>query len=175
MTSRSRVLAWAQRYASRHVNARGVVGPDFVVERDGPQLERWWLIPRNRWFNVYLHRFVKSDEDRALHDHMYVNLSWILGPGGYNEVMPVQGSAPWDPVRGLVRTWAAARSAGSLIVRWPTAAHRIVLPTDEPVWSLFITGPRVRHWGFWCAHGFRPWEEFVSQKPGSNSVGRGCD
>ena len=32
-------------------------------------LSRWHIIPRNRYFNIYLHKFVGSDDDRALHDH----------------------------------------------------------------------------------------------------------
>ena len=73
MTIRQQALAWAKRHIETHANAAGVVGPDFVV--GAYQLERWWLIPRNRFLNVYLHRFDHSDEDRALHDHMYLNLS----------------------------------------------------------------------------------------------------
>ena len=30
----------------------------------GPYLDRWPLIPRNRWFNVYLHRFWTGDDTR---------------------------------------------------------------------------------------------------------------
>lgn len=53
--------------------------PDFVIGRTGdPYMERWWLIPRNRFFNIYLHRFWRSDDDRALHDHPWVNLSILL-------------------------------------------------------------------------------------------------
>jgi len=35
--------------------------PDFVIGRAGaPYLERWWVIPRNRWFNIYLHHFLSA-------------------------------------------------------------------------------------------------------------------
>jgi hypothetical protein len=40
-------------------------------------------------------------------------------------------------------------------------------------WSLFITGPRRREWGFWCPKGFVHWKKFVDMKnPGE--VGPGC-
>ena len=53
--------------------------PDLVIGGwDDPYLLRWWLIPRNRWFNVYLHLFLRSDDDRALHDHPWFNLSFLL-------------------------------------------------------------------------------------------------
>lgn len=29
-----------------------------------PYLLRWFLIPRNPWFNIYLHKFLCDDDDR---------------------------------------------------------------------------------------------------------------
>jgi hypothetical protein len=53
--------------------------PDFVIGRAGrPYLRRWWVIPRNRWFNIYLQEILQDDDDRALHDHPWVNCSIIL-------------------------------------------------------------------------------------------------
>lgn len=48
-----------------------------------PYLIRWYLI-RNRWFALFLHKFVRSDEDRALHDHPW---NFIVMPiwQGYTE------------------------------------------------------------------------------------------
>ncbi len=148
---RQRILEWARGYAAGRE-------PDFVIgER---QLERWWVIPRNKLFNIYLHRFNGSDEDRALHDHPWVSLGWILGPGGYND-------------QGITRIhW---KHAGSLTWRWPTTAHRVVLSGDRPVYTLFFTGPVVREWGFLCPKGWRHWKDFVSVVPGGNKIGRGCE
>ena len=57
--------------------------PDFIIgEPANPYLIRWWVIPRNRWFNIYLHEIRRSDDDRALHDHPWLNCS-ILLHGGY--------------------------------------------------------------------------------------------
>lgn len=40
-------------------------------------------------------------------------------------------------------------------------------------WSLFITGPNVRTWGFACPKGWVSWQQFVEpERPGE--VGRGC-
>jgi hypothetical protein len=50
-------------------------------------MERWHIIPRNRLFNIYLHHFLKSDYDRALHDHPWASLSIIL-KGEYTEHTP---------------------------------------------------------------------------------------
>ena len=134
--------------------------PDFVIgEEQAPYLRRWWIIPRNRWFNIYLHHFLRSDDDRALHDHPWMNLS-ILLRGQYIEVMRhgQRLRRPWRPV-----------------LRRPTAAHRVELISERPVWSLFITGPKVRTWGFWCPKGWIPWTKFVEITPNGNQAGKGCE
>ena len=151
--------------------------PDFIVGgKENPYLLRWYLLPRNRFFNIYYHVFLRSDDDRALHDHMYWNLSIVLS-GGYFE-HTIDGKRRWV-------------GAGSLRLRRPTTAHRVelaskaVYATDHggcfaPMYetikatTLFVTGPRVREWGFLCPQGWRHWKEFVSSdNPGER--GKGCD
>jgi hypothetical protein len=139
--------------------------PDFIVKRaDGDYLRRWWVIPRNDDFNVYLHQFVQDDDDRALHDHPWHSVSLILA-GGYIEHLP----------SGL----QVLRLPGELVYRRPEDAHRVSLHRDafgKPIeaWSLFITGARIRDWGFLCPQGWVRWEQFTSANdPGA--VGRGCD
>ena len=147
--------------------------PDFVIGgAANPYLLRWWLIPRNKWCNVYLHQILRDDEDRALHDHPWWNCSIPLRSGFY-EVLPMLG--PEDVT--LSRT--ARRYVGVPVFRRATAAHRLELRRDEhgrpiPAWSLFITGPSIRTWGFWCSWGWRPWNEFVAPND-KGAVGRGCD
>lgn len=146
--------------------------PDFVIGgEEDPYLRRWWVIPRNCFFNIYLHHFMRSDDDRALHDHPWVNLS-ILLDGEYIEHVP----GGW-----------ALRSEGQMVLRLPSSAHRVELfrkraPWSggaagwEPdtVWTLFITGPRVREWGFLCPKGWRHWKDFTAGKNGER-VGKGCE
>jgi hypothetical protein len=154
--------------------------PDFVIgSPESPYLLRWWIIPRNRWFNIYLHKFLRDDDDRALHDHPWWSLSIILR-GGYIEHLP----------GGVVKH----RKAGQLIARRATQAHRIELfklaqqlrgasacvmgyPTAIPAWTLFITGPRIRQWGFHCSNEWRHWRDFIGVKEGEargNEEGPGC-
>lgn len=136
--------------------------PDLIIGgNDDPYLRRWWLIPRNRWFNVYLHHFMRSDDDRALHDHPWWNLS-ILLDGRYVEHTIDAG--------GINRR--AERHAGQMKFRRACAAHRIEL-VDWPCWTLFITGPRLRDCGFHCRRGWVPWQQFTKpENPGE--IGRGC-
>jgi hypothetical protein len=140
--------------------------PDFEIGVPGSiYLRRWWVIPRNRLFNIYLHQFLRSDDDRALHDHPWCNVS-ILLCGSYLEHMPqgvVKLRNPWRP-------WAFWR----LPIRLPTSAHRVELINGKPVWTLFLTGPKVRTWGFHCPRGWIPWTEFVAVREGGNSIGQGC-
>lgn len=131
--------------------------PDFIIgTAERLYMLRWYLLPRNRWFNVYLHKIVRDDDDRALHDHPWWSLSIILS-GAYCE-HTTRGtevySAPWFRLRSS------------------RFAHRLEV-VNGPVWTLFITGPRVREWGFHCPKGWIPWQEFCDSTNHGN-VGRGC-
>jgi hypothetical protein len=145
--------------------------PDFVIGgKDRPYLRRHWLLPRNRFFNVYVHQFLRSDDDRALHTHPWLfNASWLL-EGRYIEWVPSKSGGPLYPIPRFL-------FAGQWKFRWGDASHRIQLyrePHELPCWTVFITGPRVREWGFHCPKGFIPWQRFTaSDDPGA--VGKGCD
>ena len=135
--------------------------PDLIIgEPDAPYLRRWHILPRNRWVNIYVHQFLKSDDARALHDHSYLNASVILC-GVYKEYF----------AGGRYRF----RFPGNIILRRPSTPHRVELLFDIPVWTLFVTGPRVREWGFHCPSGWRHWREFTDTSEGRSTIGRGCD
>ena len=131
--------------------------PDMVVgPRGDPYLLRWYLIPRNDQFNVYYHRFLHDDDDRALHDHPWPSFSIVMS--GILREHTEQGA------RNLIH--------GDCVFREPDTAHRLALPAG-PAETLFITGPRVREWGFHCPKGWVPWQDFVDpDNPGE--VGPGC-
>ena len=139
--------------------------PDIVVHNiNGDYLRRWYVIPRNKEFNIYLHNFVGDDDDRALHDHPWHSMSLIL-KGGYIEHLP----------SGL----QTIRRPGEIIYRLPEDSHRVALHRDRqgiplPAWTVFITGARVREWGFHCPKGWVQWDKFVSAND-SGAVGKGCD
>ncbi len=112
-----------------------------------PYMLRWWKIKRNAFFNIYYHRVLRSDDDRALHDHPWWNFSIILA-GSYFEHCINDGG-----VNVKTRYDAGAvrfRRAG-------TFAHRLELERydksvftvgEKPVHTIFITGPVLRRWGF---------------------------
>lgn len=138
--------------------------PHFYIGcRERPYMLRWYMIPRNGWLNIYLHKFVRDDDDRALHDHPWWFVSVMLR-GQYNEIRE-------EGDRGQVR------SAPDIAFRKATHRHRVVLDQRDgkyvPCWTLVVTGPKERTWGFWCPKGFVPWNKFVAMDdPGA--VGPGC-
>jgi len=105
---------------------------------------RRWHIFRSRPASVYLHHFSESDDDRALHDHPWWNISIIL-EGEYWEHM---------------QRYTILRPVGSVLIRTrATHAHRIELSSPS-AWTLFLTGPRTRSWGFLCPGGWKDHREF---------------
>lgn len=131
--------------------------PDFVIQRSGkPYLRRWYVVPRNQNANNYLHHITLDDEDRALHDHPWDNTT-ILLKGRY-----------WEHTPGGV----IMRQAGDVVHRKAADLHRLTVNGGE-AWTLFITGPKVREWGFACPNGWVHWEDFVDSLD-SGKIGKGC-
>lgn len=124
--------------------------PDETIGHRGrPFLWRWHLLPKNRLCNLYLHGFVRSDEDRALHDHPWPNVTLVLKRSYIEETIRAGGIH--------VRR---ERRAGCIRARWPWTAHRIEL-TGGAAWTLFLTGPKCRSWGFHCPDGWVHWRDFT--------------
>jgi hypothetical protein len=132
--------------------------PDmFIGGEVRPYIRRWYVIS-TPLFRIYLHNMLRNDDDRALHDHPWNNVSIILA-GGFVEVTP-NGRYPRRP--------------GSITMRQATDSHRLELPYKvHSSWSLFLTGRHQRKWGFHCPKGWIPYEQFV--KPNApGEIGAGC-
>ncbi len=170
--------------------------PDFTIRDNGTErMDRWYILPRNRWLNVYLHKLVQNDPT-ALHDHPWWNVSIVLKEGYWEDVP----NDPFGPTE--VGQWACEasknysahlremkatryqpdkchairRRAGSIVFRRAADAHRLRLSplTQAPSWSLFITGPVRRKWGFWCKQGWVPFDQYVRKTGDGNDTGAGC-
>ena len=146
--------------------ARAIMGaqpPDTVIQArktNRPFLQRWHLLCSDS-ASIYLHRFLSSDDDWALHTHPADSLSVILS-GSYLEETPAD---PHDPAGDRMRT---RRFDGDAVVRKAKAPHRIALETDgdgveQPAEALFILGPRTHDWGFWCPDGWRGKDDFFAR------------
>lgn len=110
-----------------------------IVGSDGSVFMRRFRLLRTRWGNLYLHQFLRGDEDRCFHDHPWSFVTLILC-GGYSEEMP--NGSRW-------------RSPGTLLYRPATHRHRV--ECSKPAWSLVFVRPKSRAWGFWTKAGWRQW------------------
>jgi len=115
---------------------------DVVIR--APYLYRWHVTPKNRFVNVYLHRYHASDPGPELHDHPWHSLSYMID-GELREETP----------RGIV-----ARRAGDFVFRRAAQMHRVHLVGAHAT-TLFITGPKFRDWGFMTDRGWVHWSEYL--------------
>lgn len=172
------MIAILQRFAARVMRRQ----PDFLIGgAEAPYLRRWYVTPWSGWYRsvpraqmtwwqhivtrlpcLYVHEILRSDDDRALHDHPWVNVSVIL-KGGYIEHTIRAGGVH-------VETW---RGAGTYAFRRAGVAHRLEVAPGTSAVTVFFTGPRIRDWGFHCPRGWVPWRQFVA-KSDHGTIGAGC-
>lgn len=174
--------------------------PNLIVGElhpEGAYMHRWYVTPWRGWYasvdkeartrwqrfvvfitkrtlpNLYLHKFMRDDDDRALHDHPSWAFSFILW-GGYIEHTIADGGIHHRKEYG----------PGSFRFMRTTHTHRVELHQDlmpngntygRPCWTLFLFGPQRREWGFHCpTRGWVPFEKFTADgRPGE--IGKGCD
>lgn len=168
--------------ARRLINRAMHRDADFAIGgRANPQLLRWYLTPWSKarrvpsesrtilqrigaWLpGVYLHWILRNDDDRALHDHPWPNVSVPLRDSYIDHTIAAGG------IHHRTR-----RTAGEIVFRTASAAHRLEID-DVACWSLFITGFRTREWGFHCPEaGWVHWRDFTNPDDGGATVGRGC-
>lgn len=126
------LLAKARFSLGKHVSVRW-------HERLGlpecPYVIRWMV--ETPLGSLRLHHWLAPDDDRAFHDHPWWFLTFVL-KGGYNDMSP----------DGCERLRAPA-------VRFRRAHHRhTVRPYIDGAWTVIITGPKERLWGFWLGDKF---------------------
>ncbi len=127
-----------------------------------PYLERYYLFLKEREnfpFNIFLHKFLKSDEE-DLHDHPWPYLTFILW-GGYWEYTS-KGLGDKHPIRH----W---RGPGQFRYQPANSLHRIELDKKEDgtlrnCWTLFMPGPKLRNWGFDVSGQWIPNENYLQDK-----------
>jgi hypothetical protein len=130
-------------------------------------LRRFYIYRGKHRPHIYLHHIMRSDEDRALHDHPWAFLSIML-KGSYTEVTPYTGQnvecvsdVRFDRCYGgpVVEEKISALA----IVRHNAAdRHRLILRPGFTVWTLVFAGEREREWGFWGKGIFIHWKKWNS-------------
>ena len=107
----------------------------------GPLMIRYRVL-QTRWFNVYLHHFLRSDYDRCFHDHPWAFVTVLLS-GGYWENTPAG------------RFW---RRRFSILRRPAEWQHWVEIV--RPVWTLILVSRKCREWGFITDRGWVQWRQF---------------
>lgn len=112
-----------------------------IIHEDGRlYLERFSVVMTPA-VTVRIHHWLASDDQRAPHDHPWDNVTTVLA--GH---LVEHGHDRTDDLR-----------PGTIVTRRATEAHRIELVSAD-AWTLFVTGPIVRRWGFHTADGWVHWE-----------------
>lgn len=96
----------------------------------GVYVRRWYV--ETPWFSIRLHHWLHSDDDRALHDHTWWFWTFVLR-GGYVD-----------------RTLTGDEDMNAPKVAFRPAEHAHTVQVNSGgCWTLLLTGPPVRKWGFW--------------------------
>ncbi len=95
-----------------------------------PYLVRWVL--NLGLFSVRLHHWVRSDDRRHRHDHPWWFITIVLSGGYFDQT---DSKDEWLP-------------AGSIRLRKPLHKHIVYVPPGG-CWTVLLTGPRLRNWGFY--------------------------
>ena len=130
-----------------------------------PYLERYYLFlkDRNKFpFNVFLHKFLKSDPD-DVHDHPWPYATLIL-KGGYWEWVP-QFNSQGEKI-GEIAKW---RKPGHFRTCGANSYHRIELDPSVTCWTLFMPGPQKREWGFLVKNKWVQHEEYLEGRKVKNA------
>jgi len=110
-------------------------------------MERFWIF-QTRWLSARIHRILRSDHDRDLHDHPWDYATVILR-GGYWEVSDA-GKRWYGP--------------GSILFRRATHLHRLTLPSGKPTTTLFLHRTKSREWGFRTDAGWVHWRAYTEAR-----------
>ncbi len=96
----------------------------------GEQFTRYQLF-KSRFVNVYLHELWAPSWHPECHDHPWGFLAILLWRGYLERI----GNKDYR------------RRPGSILLRSATFAHNVITPYGKS-WSLIVTGPKSREWGF---------------------------
>jgi hypothetical protein len=151
-------MSWLLNFLERHGRRR------IVMDRvnNEPYLERYYLFLKDRQrfpFNVFLHKFLKSDPD-DVHDHPWPYATVIL-KGGYWEWTP-----QFDSSGEKINEIAKWRGAGHFRTCSANSYHRIELDPTVECWTLFMPGPQTQDWGFLTRQGWVQHEQYLDARIG---------
>lgn len=139
---------------------------DGTENKNDLYLRRYYIYRGKHRPHIYLHHIVRSDYERACHDHPWDFVSLIL-KGGYREfnevILPhttfavvqngvvnttitIGGRSYRTVPGGTSVTTSRVLRPGDVVRHGCEDLHRLEL--TKPAWTLVFTGPRKRDWGF---------------------------
>lgn len=143
-----------------------LLGRDDIRFGDRTYMRRW-LFPQ-RWLprffkalpGLRLHNIMASDEDRALHDHPFSFVTFVLR-GGYYEHL-ADGTRTWHGPGSVLFRKADTLHRLELNVNITFAPHRYADDEAKEIsaWTFVVRGPIRRAWGFQTDKGWVPWQDF---------------
>lgn len=121
-------------------------------------LRRWFLWETKKG-NLYLHRIVRSDDDKDPHDHPWNFKSWILWNGYFDLAYKVVQGLHGKYLKCTIEKTLPFHSYN----RPSTHLHKVVL--FSPAWTLVWVGKydRENEWGFTLDDGtFVPYRKYLN-------------
>ena len=104
--------------------------------KECPYIRRWYL--DLGFCSIRIHQWFHSDDARFFHDHPWWYISLVL-KGSYQDISPIG---------------TKTRLPGSLAFYPATHQHTVSI-TKSPCWTILLTGPEKRDWGFWVKGKFK--------------------
>jgi hypothetical protein len=108
---------------------------ELVGPPECPVMQRWCLL--TPLLSIRLHHFLRPDEHRHPHDHPWWFITLVL-KGGYVDRAMINGIEHADTLKRFS-------------IRFRPALHRHWVDTQDS-WTLILTGPVSRKWGFWIGN-----------------------
>lgn len=102
----------------------------------GVYVRRWYI--ETPLFSARVHHWLHSDDSRNFHDHPWWFVTFVFA-GGYTDVSP-SGSQEMQAPKIAFR---------------PALHRHTVQVKSGGAWTLLITGPKIRNWGFWVKDKFK--------------------
>lgn len=129
-----------------------ILAGEVIGDEACPLMKRWGL--NTPIGSVRLHHFLRGDNERHLHDHPWWFVTFVIR-GGYEDVTfcdrcggtggDEQRDGPCSTCRGERYVTERLRPGS---IRFRPALHRHAVRTED-AWSIVITGPLARTWGFY--------------------------
>lgn len=145
-----RFVRGALERVSRHLPYREISGEKGVFLRK-------YLLYRTSQekdsVRIHLHHFLRGDEDKEPHDHPWSWAVSLILVGGYTEERLIPKPISYIP-------FSRSGRLGFAMVKIPfkpfsinyiglETKHRVTIPEGKDAWTLFISGPVVKSWGFY--------------------------